>query len=151
MHPGLADDLEQVPDTKFAGIVRESDRVRHSSLHEIGLSVLYNHPSGFFARAEANWFRQANDDLQRRALFIAGVPSGFSATERRVRVENLGRPGDDFWQFNLYAGYRFHRNQCELSVGALNLTGADYQLDPLNPYVELARDRTLLVRLKMAF
>lgn len=30
----------------------------------------------------------------------------------RFRTANFGNPGDDFWQFNLYAGYRFYRNQC---------------------------------------
>jgi hypothetical protein len=114
--------------------------------------VLYNHPSGFFARGEANWFAQTNDTLF--GLGLEPQPDG-SLGGRRARSfrrsTNTGPVGDDFWQFNLFAGYRFYRNQCELSLGLLNLTGTDCQLDPLNPSTELPRDRTLLARVKFSF
>ena len=67
------------------------------------------------------------------------------------RSTNTGPPGDDFWQFNVIAGWRFYRNQCEVSVGCLNINDTDYKLDPLNPYVELPRSRTLMVRAKISF
>jgi hypothetical protein len=59
--------------------------------------------------------------------------------------------GDDFWQLNAQVGYRFYRNQCELSCGVLNIADQDYRLNPLNPYVELPRDRTFVVRCKLNF
>lgn len=102
---------------------------------------------------EANWFSQSNDTLT--AVGLVTAKDGTVSGEQRVRAfrsfTDSGPAGDDFWQFNLYAGYRFYRNQCELSCGLLNLTGQDYQLDPLNPYNELPRDRTLLVRAKFSF
>ena len=52
---------------------------------------------------------------------------------------------------NATAGWRFRRNTCELSAGVLNITGADYQLEPLTSYNELPRDRTFFVRCKLTF
>ena len=112
-----------------------------SGLHELGIFALYNHPSGFFARAEANWYRQRNDDF-----ISANDSSGV-----RLRTANFGLAGDDFWQVNAMAGWRFHRNQCELSGGLLNLAGQDYRLSPLNPHEDLARDRTLVLRCRLSF
>src|SRR5205085_2456055 len=54
-------------------------------LHELTLFAIYNHPSGFFARGEAMWRSQDND--------------GYTPHLR----------GDEVWQFNLFAGYRFWR------------------------------------------
>ncbi len=111
-------------------IVALAETSRQSRLHQLGLFALFNHPSGFFARAEANWYKQENDLFGER-----------SAIE----------PGDDFWQVNLIAGYRFYRNQCEISAGVLDLNDADYQLNPLNPYLELPRSRTFALRAKLSF
>ena len=33
----------------------------------------------------------------------------------------------------------------------LNLTNRDYRLSPLNPYDELVRERTVIVRCKLSF
>ena len=98
-----------------------------STLHQVNLHANWNHPSGLFSSMEANWYRQDN--------------SGFSVAE----------PGDDFWQFNIYAGYRFWHRRAELSAGILNLANQDYHLEPLNFYNEMARERTLLVRLLVNF
>jgi len=46
-------------------------------------------------------------------------------------------PDEDFWQFNVFAGYRFARRRAELLVGGLNLTGQDYRLNPVTLYAEL--------------
>ncbi len=123
---------------EFPGLTRavfsRTETTTESRLHELSLYALYNHPSGIFARAEANWFSQEND-----------VPPN----PAQPKIDPM--PGDDFWQFNVLAGVRFHRNQCELSCGLLNITGEDYHLSPLNPYVELPRDRTVVVHCKISF
>ncbi len=113
------------------------DATQQSTLHELDLYALYNHPSGFFARADALWFNQEND--------------GYAAADNNLTPYDERRPGDQFWQLNVGAGYRFYRNQCEVSCALLNLTGEDYRLNPLNPYTELPRDRTVLLRVKFSF
>ena len=60
-------------------------------------------------------------------------------------------PGDDFVQDNLYVGYRFLRRHAEFMFGILNLSGQDYQLNPLNTYLELPRERSFIVRLNFVF
>jgi hypothetical protein len=99
-----------------------------SGLHQLVLTALYNDPSGFFSTLDAKWYRQDNEAI------------GIYAPK-----------GDDFWQFDFLAGYRFYRNQCEVSCGVLNLTGQDYDLDPLNPYEELPRSQTIVVNAKFSF
>ena len=98
-----------------------------STFQELNLHVNWNHPSGLFSSFEANWYRQSN--------------SGFSVAE----------PGNDFWQFNVYAGYRFCHRRAELTAGILNLANQDYQLEPLNFYNDMARERTLMIRLVLNF
>ena len=127
----LRQDYRDVSNSLFA----DADTTRSSILHEIDLFALYNHPSGFFARAEARWYNQENDGFARDANRVGKDP----------------RPGDDFWQLNAIAGWRFFRNQCELSCGVLNIADTDYQLEPLNYYLELPRERTLFVRVKFTF
>ena len=107
------------------GFTREYDQT--ANLHQLSLSTLYNHRSGLFAEAQALWNRQDND--------------GYSPS----------LPGDNFWQFNLYAGYRFLRRQAEVRLGLLNLAGQDYRLNPLNLTAELPRDRTLVVSARFSF
>lgn len=98
-----------------------------STLHQVQLFTLVNHPSGFFGRLEALWSLQSN--------------AGYSPD----------RPGDDFWQFNLFAGYRFHRRRAEIRLGLLNLTDQDYRLNPLNLTPELPRQRTFTASLRLSF
>ena len=114
-----------------------------SSLQELNIQAAFHHPSGWFARAEANWYGQENDEF----FESARVEDGRVSRRRSDR----GQSGDDFWQFNLLGGHRFARNRCEISCGVLNLTGEDYRLSPLNPYVELVRDRTFVVRARLEF
>ncbi|MEA3213289.1 MAG: hypothetical protein QOE70_6346 [Chthoniobacter sp.] len=141
-------DLTQDPGA-LGELTRTADTRIESGLHELSLFALFNHPSGFFARAEANWYRQENDDFVTSADFSGPDDDGLLHAHRRV--DNLGLPGEDFWQLNLLAGWRFYRNQCELSGGVLNLADADYRLSALNPYLELPRDRTFVLRCKLAF
>jgi len=98
-----------------------------ATLHQLALFALFNHASGLFARAEALWNRQSNE--------------GYQPT----------LPGDEFWQFNLFAGWRFAHRQAQVQVGVLNLTGQDYRLNPLNLYPELPRQRTFVASLQFNF
>ncbi|PWU08774.1 MAG: hypothetical protein C5B50_28915 [Verrucomicrobia bacterium] len=92
-------------------------------LHQLTLSAMFAHPSGFFAEVESLWYFQDNQNF----------------------------PDSDFWQFNVFGGYRFARRRVELLAGGLNLTGRDYRLNPINLHPELPRRRTLVLSLKFNF
>jgi tetratricopeptide (TPR) repeat protein len=96
-------------------------------LQQLSLSAIYNHPCGFFAQGEADWYGQSN--------------SGYTP----------GEPGTDFWQLNAFVGYRFLHRKGEVTLGILNITDQNYSLNPLNLYNELPRSRTLLVSLQLNF
>ena len=98
-----------------------------STLNTLNLHANWNHPSGLFSVLEANWYQQSE--------------TGFSPVE----------PGDNFWQINVSAGYRFWHRRAEVSVGILNLTSQDYELEPLNLYNEMARTRTYFARVLISF
>lgn len=119
----LHDRLLDIPVTVLPG----ADQHLNALLEQVNLYALYNHPGGFFARADALWSRQDNQ--------------GYSPAA----------PGDDFWQFNLYAGYRFYHRQAELRLGLLNIADQDYRLNPLNLYNELPRSRMLSVMFRFNF
>ena len=131
-------------------LLRFADSRSEAALTTLSLFALYNHPSGFFARAEANWYRQERDDDVKSAAFTETIPDSNFGTAK-LRAHHVNIPGDDFWQFNVLAGWRFHRNQCEVSVGLFNIGGEDYRLDPLNPYEELPRERTVVARCRLSF
>jgi len=108
-------------------------------LDQVQLFVLYNHPSGFFAQAQAVYTNQ-----QDQGYF---GPDNVSS-----------EPPSDFWQFNLFAGYRLRNNLGEISLGLLDLNGRDYRLNSLNElytpidfYDTIATERTLLVRVRFNF
>jgi hypothetical protein len=92
-------------------------------LHQVSLSANFNHPSGIFAQWQSAWYRQSNASL----------------------------PGDDFWQHDIYLGYRFPRRHAELRFGLLNLFDKDYRLNPLNLHSDLARARTFTTSLRVNF
>jgi outer membrane receptor for ferric coprogen and ferric-rhodotorulic acid len=98
-----------------------------ATLHQVDLFAIYNHPSGFFSQFNTVWYRQSN--------------SGYSG-----QLDN-----DDFWQFNVFAGWRFLRRQAEVRVGLLNIFDRDYRLNPVNLYSELPRERTLTASLRFYF
>jgi tetratricopeptide (TPR) repeat protein len=125
----LNDKFPEVPTDVFPGDPPTfSPRQRTEGvLNNLDLYAIYNHPCGFFAEGEALWYAQHN--------------IGYSGT----------RPGDDFWQFNILAGYRFPRRRAEVTLGLLNLTDQNYKLNPLNIYSQLPRERTLAVRLSVHF
>lgn len=96
-------------------------------LHEVSLAASYNHPSGFFGRWESRWTRQSN------------------------REDMAHLPGDDFWQHDLWLGWRLARRQVEISAGILNLTDQDYQLAPINYRPDTFRRRTVAFSLQFYF
>jgi len=122
----LNDDFLTVPNGLPAGNLVPRQRLE-ATLNQVDLVGIFNHPCGFFSEGEAVWYSQSN--------------GGYHGTE----------PGDDFWQLNAFAGYRFARRRAEVSLGLLNITGQNYKLNPLNLYNELPRERTLAVQLKVNF
>jgi tetratricopeptide (TPR) repeat protein len=101
-----------------------------ATLQELSLYGNWNSPSGLFAHVEANGFHQSLDDDPAR---------------------NLNRPGDQFVQFNAWAGYRFDRNLCEIAAGVMNIGDTDYQLSPLTPYGQIPRERTFFMVCRLSF
>jgi hypothetical protein len=122
----LNDNFVDVPDGIFFSDFQPRQQTK-GVLQQVDLTANYNLPSGFFAEGEALWFGQRN--------------YGYTP----------GEPGDDFWQFNLFAGYRSPRRKMEFTIGLLNFAGQDYNLNPLNIYNELPRSRTFMVRLQFNF
>jgi len=57
----------------------------------------------------------------------------------------------DFWQFNLYAGWRFWQRRAELQLGLLNVGDQDYQLNPVNLTYAQPRGREFMARFKFNF
>jgi hypothetical protein len=98
-----------------------------SLLHQVWLYAIYQHRGGFFSQFDAVWSKQSND--------------GYTPV----------LPGEDLWQFNVSAGYRFLQRRAEVRVGLLNITDQDYNLNPLTAYREMPRERTLAVSLKLEF
>lgn len=96
-------------------------------LQQLTLAAFWNLPCGFFARGEAIRSQQDN------------------------RGDAASLADDDFWQFNLFAGYRFPHRKAELRLGLLNIGDQDYRLNPVNLYTELPRERTLSVLFKFYF
>lgn len=115
-----------------SALAATSDRVDVATLQELKVTANWNSPKGWYARAEANWY------VQELAATLGGLPTA-------------SPPGDDFWQYNLQLGFRFHRNQREVGVGLLNLNDRDYRLSPLNDTAELPHSRTVIVRCRLGF
>ena len=96
-------------------------------LHEVNLSAIYNHQSGFYAAASARYYSQANGG----------------------DINNL--PGDSFWQCDGFIGYRLPRRFAEVQLALLNIFDQDYRLHPINLHANLPRERTLAVRFRLNF
>lgn len=124
--PDVPGNLPPLPNPSNNQTINPKQRTE-GVLQQLNLSAIYNHPCGFFAQGEANWYGQNN--------------SGYTP----------GEPGADFWQFNAFVGYRFPRRKAEVTLGLLNITGQNYNLNPLNLYNELPRSRTLALRLQLSF
>jgi outer membrane receptor protein involved in Fe transport len=125
----LHDDYPGVPVTSpslgIANALIPSQRTE-GTLQQVCLSANYNHPCGFFARGEVNWYGQSS--------------GGYTDVSDA-----------NFWQLNSYAGYRFLRRKAEVMVGLLNITDQDYSLNPLNYYYEMPHSRTVAVCMRLNF
>jgi hypothetical protein len=119
----LKRDFTEIPKS----IAPLAQRDESATLHQVDLFTLFNHSSGVFAQFDALWSQQSN------------------------RGYAVAIPGDDFWQFNIFAGYRTPRRFAELRVGILNLTDQNYRLNPLNLTRDLPRDRTFSTSLRISF
>ncbi|MCW5557521.1 MAG: TonB-dependent receptor [Verrucomicrobiae bacterium] len=122
-HARLRQGLPDIPASVFA----DANRTESASLHVGGVFALFNHPSGFYARADARWFAQSNE--------------GYTPALR----------GDSFPQFDVQVGYYFWRRRGQIALGGFNLSGEDYHLNPLTYYADLPRDRTIMVRFGLAY
>jgi tetratricopeptide (TPR) repeat protein len=96
-------------------------------LHQVDLGARFYHPSGWFGRWNSGWHGQW----------------------RSARGHDL--PGDEFWQHDLWLGWRGLHRQVEIAVGLLNLTDQNYGLDPLSYYLELPRERMLALDFRFQF
>ncbi len=124
----LQDGYPSIPATAArspAGFLASQDV--SGTLHQLNFYAIYQHRCGFFSEFDAIWHAQSN--------------RGYAPDQR----------GDDFWQFNIFAGYRFARRHAELRLGVLNLAGRDYNLSPLTIYSELPRERTFVASFKFYF
>jgi Tfp pilus assembly protein PilF len=117
---------DTLPDVPVAAL-STAQQQDHATLQQAGAYLLFNDPSGFYARADAAWYHQHN--------------SGYNPAE----------PGDDFFQENIFAGYRCFNRRLEMQLGILNLGGQDYSLNPLNVYSELPRKRVFTATLNFIF
>lgn len=99
----------------------------NSTLQSLDLQAVYQNPAGWFSRLDVAWLRQDN----------SGYQSAIA--------------GDDFWQINLLAGWRFARRHLEISVGVMNLGGQNYRLAPLNLHPEFYRDRAFVFQTRFNF
>jgi len=122
----LTDEFPQAASARFLTFFDPLEK-SDSLLHQADLFMIYNHPAGMFARFDALWYGQNNQS------------------------DSTSLPGDYFWQFNVFIGYRFAGRRAELSVGVLNLTDQNYMLNPLTPYNDLPRERTVALRLLLNF
>ena len=123
----LEDRIPALPLSQSDNFSMTANRDVSAVLQQANLYALVNHPSGFFSRFDALWSAQSN--------------SGYTSR----------LPADDFWQLNCFVGYRFARRRAEIRAGVLNLADQDYQLNPLNFYVELPHDRMAVINLKLNF
>jgi hypothetical protein len=106
----------------------------NSTLNEFSLFGNCFLPCGFFSSFQANWWIQHNADTYYNAAGAA-----------------LQEPGAQFWQCNLYAGYRFPRRHIEMAIGLVNMFNQGYNVDPVTYFLEQSRTRTLMASLKFNF
>ena len=112
------------PELTAAGIGGFSSS-ESSDLHQAEAYLIWNHESGWYSRLNARFFSQENDGY---------TPS---------------RPGDSWTQLDFSVGKRFFDNRGALEIGVLNLTGDDYQFNPLLTKPEQPRERVFFAELRL--
>ena len=120
-------ELDQVLSEIPTSVLPTASQDLEGILHQVRLYARFNHESGFYSQIESLWSQQSN----------------------RGYTPNI--PGDDFWQFNAFAGYRFYQRRAQVQVGILNIADKDYQLNPLNLYQELPRERMFVASFRFNF
>jgi tetratricopeptide (TPR) repeat protein len=100
-------------------------------LQTLTLDALANLPNGLFAGASATWRGQSE------------------LKDTTIQSESLA--GDDFWQVDIFAGYRSPQRHFELRVGLLNVASTGYRLHPINTHPDLPRQQTLALSLRFNF
>ena len=110
-----------------SGITNDPNAANTATLHQLSGNLRMFLDCGFFAELESLWNHQESQ--------------GYS----------VELPGDDFWQFNLFAGHRFLQRRIEVRVGILNLGDQDYRLNPLNLHTEYPRERTFFASARFFF
>ncbi|HSY17583.1 MAG TPA: TonB-dependent receptor [Candidatus Acidoferrales bacterium] len=123
----LNDSFPEVTPDVASGSGFTSSYYLRGVIQSLDLDAVYQNPCGFFARVDALWTQQQNQ--------------GYTPAE----------PGDNFWQGNVQAGWRFFQRRAELSAGVLNVAGRNYHLNPLNVYQALPRDRVFFTQFKIQF
>jgi outer membrane receptor protein involved in Fe transport len=123
----LKDNYSEVSDAAAAVTGFVPRQTYSGTLQTLDLHSIWQHPSGFFTRVNGEWRRQST----------GGVLAALD--------------GDDFWQWNVLAGYRFPQRQAVITVGVLNVTDQDYQLSPINLYRETPRERTFYAQFSFQF
>lgn len=93
---------------------------------EVQLGVRYNHPSGWYAGADAGWTFQT------------------STGTRALETESAFRS-------DLFVGRRFWQRRAAIQLGLENLTGDDYRLSPWTLVAEPPRERTLVVQFRITY
>ncbi len=132
----LKDRLAQIP----AFVLNSADNTTRSDLHNFTAYLLFNHPSGFFARGEVNCLFQDNT-----------LRTSTGNTADTVARKEVNLPSEDFAQFNAYLGWRFPRQLGDVTFAVLNISGGDYHLNPLNSYPELPHERVYAAQLRLRF
>lgn len=96
-----------------------------SDLHQAETYLIWSHESGWFSRLNARFFSQDNE--------------GYTPA----------RPDDSWTQLDFSVGKRFFQNRGALEIGVLNLTGGDYQFNPLLTQADFPRERVFFVEMRV--
>lgn len=96
-----------------------------SALHQAEAYLIWNHESGWFSRLNARLFSQENN--------------GYTPD----------RSGDSWTQLDFSVGKRLFNNRGSLECGVLNLTGEDYQFNPVLTQPDFPRERVFYVEMRI--
>lgn len=107
--------------------LQEVERDYSGALHQVTLSMRWQHHRGWLASWESTWHAQ---DLELGAL---------------------GLWDRSFWQHDAMVGYRWPRQAAEVQVGVWNVADEAQELHPVHSLPALTPERTLFVRLRLNF